>query len=118
MHLGSPVASGEGGSSENCSLFCELCRAIPGLNEVQLDMCIDIPSSLPVLVNSQPIIEGECKWQFRKEQWDCAGVTTPILDEPTFKCKPLSSKLLMTRPIIDLYMNGYIMPYYITRGFD
>ena len=87
MHFASPIESG-GGSSDNCSsIHCVICRSIESLNEIQVDMCTDVPQSLTVLTNAQPIIAGECKWQFRKDQWDCAGITTPIIEEPNLKCK-------------------------------
>ena len=89
MHFASPVSSGESEpSSDNCSsIHCIICRSIGSLNEIQIDMCTDVPQSLPVLTNAQPIISGECQWQFRKEKWDCAGITTPIIEEPNLKCK-------------------------------
>lgn len=94
MHFATPVSSGAGGSSDNCSSFhCILCRSISSFNEIQVDMCTDVPQSLPVLTNAQPIIAGECKWQFRKEQWDCAGISTPIIEEPPLKCKLVKFKI-------------------------
>ena len=86
-HFASPVESG-GGSSDNCSsIHCVICRSIPSLNEIQVNICTNVPQSLTVLTNAQPIIAGECKWQFRKDQWDCAGITNPIIEEPSLKCK-------------------------------
>ena len=109
MHFASPVESG-GGSSDNCSsIHCIICRSIESLNEIQIDMCTDVPQSLTVLTNAQPIIAGECKWQFRKEQWDCAGITTPIIEEPNLKCKCEKAKTKSTE--VKDYENLIVMPY-------
>lgn len=87
MHLAYPVESSGSAPDCNNSIHCIICRSIPSLNENQVEMCINVPQSLTVLTNAQPMISGECKWQFRREQWDCAGVTTPIIEEPDLKCK-------------------------------
>ncbi len=64
-----------------------ICNGIPGLNERQIEICINVPKSMNVLTDAQRIFESECVWQFRKEKWSCTGVNMSIFSAPTLSGK-------------------------------
>ncbi len=77
-------------SPEACGVRCIqelICRGIPGLNERQIQICINVPQSINVLTDAQRIFESECVWQFRKEKWSCTGVNMSIFSAPTLSGK-------------------------------
>ncbi len=64
-----------------------ICEGIPGLNERQIEICINVPQSTNVLKAAQRIFESECVWQFRKEKWSCTGVNMSVFSAPTLAGK-------------------------------
>ena len=59
-----------------------ICRAIPGLNEEQIQICKDVPRAIEILQNTQKMLASECAWQFRKELWNCSGLDMPLFSAP------------------------------------
>lgn len=67
-----------------------ICRAIPGLNEDQIQLCKEVPRAIEILQNTHKMLASECAWQFRKELWNCSG-----LDRPLFSAPNLAGKVYM-----------------------
>jgi len=64
------------------SLHAILCRNTPGLNQAQQNICIEVPTSMPILRRAEKIVGAECAWQFRKNKWNCTGVDSTIFRQP------------------------------------
>lgn len=65
-----------------------LCRNTAGLNVKQQNICIEVPAAMSILIRAEGIVNAECAWQFRREQWNCTGAESPIFSRP-----PLQGKL-------------------------
>lgn len=69
-------------ASTTLSLQCQVCRLIPGLTPSQQDVCCDIPKAISLLQMSEHSMQTECKWQLRKELWNCSEIGMPIFRAP------------------------------------
>lgn len=63
------------------SIQCAVCRFIPGLTPSQVDMCCEFPRAILLLSGTQKVMRAECRWQFRKELWNCSELDMPLFKE-------------------------------------
>lgn len=72
------------------SVSCFVCRIIPGLTPSQQNMCCDLPKAITILDKMEHTMRTECRWQLRKELWNCSEIGMPIFRAPTlqgqFRC--------------------------------
>ena len=59
-----------------------ICLYIPGLNARQVEVCRQVPAAMNILTAAEETFAVECEWQFRKERWNCTGISPPIYHDP------------------------------------
>lgn len=81
-------------ASSSNDLSCSICRFIPGLNSAQQDLCCDVPKAISLLDLTERSIQTECKWQLRKELWNCSNIGRPIFREPGLRGEDFHKRIL------------------------
>ena len=64
------------------SVACQVCRVIPGLTPSQQEICCDNPTAIVLLDTTEHMMRTECRWQLRKELWNCSEIGMPIFRPP------------------------------------
>lgn len=65
-----------------------ICRyVVEGLNEAQINICIENPDAMVALYEVANKFEDECEYQFIDDRWNCTESNPPILGETSRELK-------------------------------
>ncbi|NP_001266204.1 wingless-type MMTV integration site family [Amphimedon queenslandica] len=82
-----------------------ICLYIPGLNDVQRDLCIRYPKLVPIIIQEvPPLFYSECREQFKYERWNCSETIPPIAGDLSKDLKRLSKETAFTYALTSAIM--------------